>query len=159
MNWCWNQFDLVKIKINQWTINITLCKFLQFTFRCMWECWSVFKVTLNLNVYLYIQRIPELQNKGLTLEEWLPSPWITDTMPRRCPFTPQMGDEVKNTFLREIICLRIIKMWNILIYVLCGNILVILSCLLCLWTGILFPSRPWSLRGDGQKKQDLQYKS
>uniref|UniRef100_A0A4W4HHB1 Bromo domain-containing protein n=1 Tax=Electrophorus electricus TaxID=8005 RepID=A0A4W4HHB1_ELEEL len=31
---------------------------------------------------------------GLTLEEWLPSPWITDTTPRRCPFTPQMGDEV-----------------------------------------------------------------
>ncbi|CAM4677711.1 unnamed protein product [Leuciscus chuanchicus] len=40
------------------------------------------------------KRIPELQNQGLTLEEWLPSPWITDTMPRRCPFTPQMGDEV-----------------------------------------------------------------
>uniref|UniRef100_A0A673MST7 PH-interacting protein n=1 Tax=Sinocyclocheilus rhinocerous TaxID=307959 RepID=A0A673MST7_9TELE len=40
------------------------------------------------------KRIPELQNKGLTLEEWLPSAWITDTMPRRCPFTPQMGDEV-----------------------------------------------------------------
>uniref|UniRef100_A0A671S7W9 PH-interacting protein n=1 Tax=Sinocyclocheilus anshuiensis TaxID=1608454 RepID=A0A671S7W9_9TELE len=35
-----------------------------------------------------------LCNKGLTLEEWLPSAWITDTMPRRCPFTPQMGDEV-----------------------------------------------------------------
>uniref|UniRef100_A0A8C2GS23 Pleckstrin homology domain interacting protein n=1 Tax=Cyprinus carpio TaxID=7962 RepID=A0A8C2GS23_CYPCA len=33
-------------------------------------------------------------NNGLTLEEWLPSAWITDTMPRRCPFTPQMGDEV-----------------------------------------------------------------
>uniref|UniRef100_A0A4W4HQ49 PH-interacting protein n=1 Tax=Electrophorus electricus TaxID=8005 RepID=A0A4W4HQ49_ELEEL len=32
--------------------------------------------------------------RGLTLEEWLPSPWITDTTPRRCPFTPQMGDEV-----------------------------------------------------------------
>uniref|UniRef100_A0A672N821 PH-interacting protein n=1 Tax=Sinocyclocheilus grahami TaxID=75366 RepID=A0A672N821_SINGR len=40
------------------------------------------------------KRIPELQNQGLTLEEWLPSAWITDTMPRRCPFTPQMGDEV-----------------------------------------------------------------
>ncbi|XP_056588592.1 PH-interacting protein isoform X1 [Triplophysa dalaica] len=40
------------------------------------------------------KRIPELQNQGLTLEEWLPSPWITDTMPRRCPFTPQMGDEL-----------------------------------------------------------------
>uniref|UniRef100_A0A4W4HHA2 PH-interacting protein n=1 Tax=Electrophorus electricus TaxID=8005 RepID=A0A4W4HHA2_ELEEL len=33
-------------------------------------------------------------DQGLTLEEWLPSPWITDTTPRRCPFTPQMGDEV-----------------------------------------------------------------
>uniref|UniRef100_A0AAR2K976 PH-interacting protein n=1 Tax=Pygocentrus nattereri TaxID=42514 RepID=A0AAR2K976_PYGNA len=31
---------------------------------------------------------------GLTLEEWLPSAWITDTVPRRSPFTPQMGDEV-----------------------------------------------------------------
>uniref|UniRef100_A0A6Q2WRY6 Bromo domain-containing protein n=1 Tax=Esox lucius TaxID=8010 RepID=A0A6Q2WRY6_ESOLU len=31
---------------------------------------------------------------GLTLEEWLPSPWITDTIPRRCPYIPQMGDEV-----------------------------------------------------------------
>uniref|UniRef100_A0A673MM54 PH-interacting protein-like n=1 Tax=Sinocyclocheilus rhinocerous TaxID=307959 RepID=A0A673MM54_9TELE len=40
------------------------------------------------------KRIPELQNQGLTLEEWLPAAWITDTMPRRCPFTPQMGDEV-----------------------------------------------------------------
>uniref|UniRef100_A0A8C2EQG9 PH-interacting protein n=1 Tax=Cyprinus carpio TaxID=7962 RepID=A0A8C2EQG9_CYPCA len=40
------------------------------------------------------KRIPEMQNQGLTLEEWLPSAWITDTMPRRCPFTPQMGDEV-----------------------------------------------------------------
>uniref|UniRef100_A0AAX7TDA5 Bromo domain-containing protein n=1 Tax=Astatotilapia calliptera TaxID=8154 RepID=A0AAX7TDA5_ASTCA len=31
---------------------------------------------------------------GLTLEEWLPSAWITDTVPRRCPYIPQMGDEV-----------------------------------------------------------------
>lgn len=30
----------------------------------------------------------------MTLEEWLPSAWITDTVPRRCPFVPQMGDEV-----------------------------------------------------------------
>ncbi|XP_030641693.1 PH-interacting protein [Chanos chanos] len=36
----------------------------------------------------------ELPEQGLTLEEWLPSAWITDTVPRRCPFTPQMGDEV-----------------------------------------------------------------
>uniref|UniRef100_A0A8C6XZ87 PH-interacting protein n=1 Tax=Naja naja TaxID=35670 RepID=A0A8C6XZ87_NAJNA len=27
-------------------------------------------------------------------EEWLPSVWITDPVPRRCPFVPQMGDEV-----------------------------------------------------------------
>uniref|UniRef100_A0A8C2ARN5 Pleckstrin homology domain interacting protein n=1 Tax=Cyprinus carpio TaxID=7962 RepID=A0A8C2ARN5_CYPCA len=40
------------------------------------------------------EKIPAMQNQGLTLEEWLPSAWITDTMPRRCPFTPQMGDEV-----------------------------------------------------------------
>ncbi|KAM3602893.1 uncharacterized protein V6R79_012963 [Siganus canaliculatus] len=36
----------------------------------------------------------ELQEQGLTLEEWLPSNWITDTVPRRCPYIPQMGDEV-----------------------------------------------------------------
>uniref|UniRef100_A0A8C3E6V3 PH-interacting protein n=1 Tax=Corvus moneduloides TaxID=1196302 RepID=A0A8C3E6V3_CORMO len=35
-----------------------------------------------------------LAENGLTLEEWLPSAWITDTVPRRCPFVPQMGDEV-----------------------------------------------------------------
>ncbi|XP_061756956.1 PH-interacting protein isoform X1 [Nerophis ophidion] len=36
----------------------------------------------------------ELQEKGLTLEEWLPSSWITDLLPRRCPYIPQMGDEL-----------------------------------------------------------------
>ncbi|XP_031437768.1 LOW QUALITY PROTEIN: PH-interacting protein [Clupea harengus] len=41
-----------------------------------------------------MKRLPEMREQGLTLEEWLPSPWITDTVPRRCPFTPQMGDEV-----------------------------------------------------------------
>ncbi|XP_069743525.1 PH-interacting protein isoform X2 [Narcine bancroftii] len=35
-----------------------------------------------------------LPGQGETLEEWLPPVWITDTMPRRCPFVPQMGDEV-----------------------------------------------------------------
>uniref|UniRef100_A0A8C7DKF7 Pleckstrin homology domain interacting protein n=1 Tax=Oncorhynchus kisutch TaxID=8019 RepID=A0A8C7DKF7_ONCKI len=35
----------------------------------------------------------EFQEEGLTLEEWLPSAWITDTVPRRCPYIPQMGDE------------------------------------------------------------------
>ncbi|KAL7987940.1 hypothetical protein Chor_006859 [Crotalus horridus] len=35
-----------------------------------------------------------LTENGLTLEEWLPSVWITDPVPRRCPFVPQMGDEV-----------------------------------------------------------------
>ncbi|XP_023596169.1 PH-interacting protein isoform X1 [Trichechus manatus latirostris] len=38
--------------------------------------------------------VGELSENGLTLEEWLPSTWITDTLPRRCPFVPQMGDEV-----------------------------------------------------------------
>lgn len=37
----------------------------------------------------------ELQEQGLTLEEWLPSAWITDTVPRRSPYIPQMGDEVR----------------------------------------------------------------
>uniref|UniRef100_A0A7N5ZZI7 PH-interacting protein n=1 Tax=Anabas testudineus TaxID=64144 RepID=A0A7N5ZZI7_ANATE len=36
----------------------------------------------------------KFQEQGLTLEEWLPSAWITDTVPRRCPYIPQMGDEV-----------------------------------------------------------------
>ncbi|XP_063772924.1 PH-interacting protein isoform X1 [Pseudophryne corroboree] len=42
------------------------------------------------------KRLPvaALTEQGLTLEEWLPSAWITDTVPRRCPFVPQMGDEV-----------------------------------------------------------------
>uniref|UniRef100_A0A8C2DRD0 Pleckstrin homology domain interacting protein n=1 Tax=Cyprinus carpio TaxID=7962 RepID=A0A8C2DRD0_CYPCA len=42
------------------------------------------------------ERRKEKQDKdgGLTLEEWLPSAWITDTMPRRCPFTPQKNNEV-----------------------------------------------------------------
>uniref|UniRef100_A0A8C2ZAB8 Pleckstrin homology domain interacting protein n=1 Tax=Cyclopterus lumpus TaxID=8103 RepID=A0A8C2ZAB8_CYCLU len=36
----------------------------------------------------------EKRKVGLTLEEWLPSAWITDTVPRRCPYIPQMGDEL-----------------------------------------------------------------
>ncbi|KAM6992732.1 PH-interacting protein isoform 2-T2 [Tautogolabrus adspersus] len=36
----------------------------------------------------------EFEEQGLTLEEWLPAAWITDTVPRRCPYIPQMGDEV-----------------------------------------------------------------
>uniref|UniRef100_A0A674NUF8 Pleckstrin homology domain interacting protein n=1 Tax=Takifugu rubripes TaxID=31033 RepID=A0A674NUF8_TAKRU len=36
----------------------------------------------------------EKSKVGLTLEEWLPSAWITDTVPRRSPYIPQMGDEV-----------------------------------------------------------------
>ncbi|XP_078504227.1 PH-interacting protein isoform X2 [Lissotriton helveticus] len=38
--------------------------------------------------------VGELSERGLNMEEWLPSEWITDTVPRRCPFVPQMGDEV-----------------------------------------------------------------
>uniref|UniRef100_A0A8C5NGF8 Bromo domain-containing protein n=1 Tax=Gouania willdenowi TaxID=441366 RepID=A0A8C5NGF8_GOUWI len=41
-----------------------------------------------------VQTRTELQEQGLTLEEWLPASWITDTVPRRCPYIPQMGDEV-----------------------------------------------------------------
>lgn len=40
----------------------------------------------------------ELREQGLTPEEWLPSAWITDTVPRRCPYIPQMGDEVRSAF-------------------------------------------------------------
>lgn len=46
--------------------------------------------------------VGELAENGLTLEEWLPSTWITDTIPRRCPFVPQMGDEVLLNF--SILC-------------------------------------------------------
>ena len=42
----------------------------------------------------FIFQRAEFQEQGLTLEEWLPSAWITDTVPRRCPYIPQMGDEV-----------------------------------------------------------------
>ncbi|XP_059824809.1 bromodomain and WD repeat-containing protein 1-like isoform X3 [Hypanus sabinus] len=31
---------------------------------------------------------------GSMLEEWHPPKWITDTVPRRSPYVPQMGDEV-----------------------------------------------------------------
>ncbi|KAM6954193.1 LOW QUALITY PROTEIN: PH-interacting protein [Aplochiton taeniatus] len=40
------------------------------------------------------ERKRAVQEEGLTLEEWLPSAWITDTVPRRCPYIPQMGDEL-----------------------------------------------------------------
>ncbi|XP_072264657.1 PH-interacting protein isoform X3 [Pyxicephalus adspersus] len=38
--------------------------------------------------------VAALTEQSLNLEEWLPSVWITDTVPRRCPLVPQMGDEV-----------------------------------------------------------------
>uniref|UniRef100_A0A4W6DDH9 Pleckstrin homology domain interacting protein n=1 Tax=Lates calcarifer TaxID=8187 RepID=A0A4W6DDH9_LATCA len=41
-----------------------------------------------------VKKKSKFQEQGLTLEEWLPSAWITDTVPRRCPYIPQMGDEV-----------------------------------------------------------------
>ncbi len=47
-----------------------------------------------LFILLCVIQRTELQEQGLTLEEWLPSAWITDTVPRRCPYIPQMGDEV-----------------------------------------------------------------
>lgn len=50
-------------------------------------CWGVF-------IALCVIQRTEFQEQGLTLEEWLPSAWITDTVPRRCPYIPQMGDEV-----------------------------------------------------------------
>uniref|UniRef100_A0A667XY88 Bromodomain and WD repeat domain containing 3 n=1 Tax=Myripristis murdjan TaxID=586833 RepID=A0A667XY88_9TELE len=31
---------------------------------------------------------------GIDAEEWLPPSWIMDTIPRRSPFVPQMGDEL-----------------------------------------------------------------
>ncbi|KAM9355467.1 PH-interacting protein [Pholidichthys leucotaenia] len=40
------------------------------------------------------RKTTEFQEQGLTLEEWLPSAWITDAVPRRSPYIPQMGDEV-----------------------------------------------------------------
>ncbi|CAH2314773.1 bromodomain and WD repeat-containing 3 isoform X2 [Pelobates cultripes] len=35
-----------------------------------------------------------LSMEGETSEEWIPPQWILDTIPRRSPFVPQMGDEV-----------------------------------------------------------------
>ncbi|CAL1573733.1 unnamed protein product [Knipowitschia caucasica] len=32
--------------------------------------------------------------QGLNAEEWLPPSWIMETIPRRSPFVPQMGDEL-----------------------------------------------------------------
>lgn len=32
--------------------------------------------------------------EGEPSEEWLAPQWILDTIPRRSPFVPQMGDEV-----------------------------------------------------------------
>lgn len=49
-------------------------------------------------ISLCVTQRTELQEQGLTLEEWLPSAWITDTVPRRCPYIPQMGDEVRSAF-------------------------------------------------------------
>uniref|UniRef100_A0A4W3H5X2 Bromo domain-containing protein n=1 Tax=Callorhinchus milii TaxID=7868 RepID=A0A4W3H5X2_CALMI len=34
------------------------------------------------------------QQKGTSVEAWRPTKWITDTVPRRSPYVPQMGDEV-----------------------------------------------------------------
>lgn len=34
---------------------------------------------------------------GCDAEEWLPPSWIMETIPRRSPFVPQMGDEVRNS--------------------------------------------------------------
>ncbi|XP_043913211.1 bromodomain and WD repeat-containing protein 3 [Protopterus annectens] len=35
-----------------------------------------------------------LCSEGELCEEWLPPPWILETVPRRSPYVPQMGDEV-----------------------------------------------------------------
>ncbi|XP_038657438.1 bromodomain and WD repeat-containing protein 1-like isoform X2 [Scyliorhinus canicula] len=37
---------------------------------------------------------PVPTGEGTILEEWHPTKWITDTVPRRSPYVPQMGDEV-----------------------------------------------------------------
>lgn len=55
------------------------------------ELWNSSK---RLYIFLCVIQRTEFQEQGLTLEEWLPSAWITDTVPRRCPYIPQMGDEV-----------------------------------------------------------------
>lgn len=34
--------------------------------------------------------------EGEPSEEWLAPQWILDTIPRRSPFVPQMGDEVRS---------------------------------------------------------------
>jgi len=66
------------------------------------EHFPIYKTSPNVSLFVLIFCVHVLQRlavgvlaeNGLTLEEWLPSAWITDTVPRRCPFVPQMGDEV-----------------------------------------------------------------
>uniref|UniRef100_A0AAZ3S8T9 Bromo domain-containing protein n=1 Tax=Oncorhynchus tshawytscha TaxID=74940 RepID=A0AAZ3S8T9_ONCTS len=50
------------------------------------------------------RKVCVFQEEGLTLEEWLPSSWITDTVPRRCLSVlsvSQMGDEVSPSHSQE----------------------------------------------------------
>ncbi|XP_055500126.1 bromodomain and WD repeat-containing protein 3 isoform X1 [Leucoraja erinacea] len=39
------------------------------------------------------KRPGELALDGVPVEEWIPPAWISDTVPRRSPFVPQMGEE------------------------------------------------------------------
>ncbi|XP_078740888.1 uncharacterized protein LOC144954208, partial [Lampetra fluviatilis] len=39
------------------------------------------------------ERRPRGESVVEVVEEWLPPPWVTSTMPSRSPFIPQMGDE------------------------------------------------------------------
>uniref|UniRef100_A0A8C7WL18 Bromo domain-containing protein n=1 Tax=Oncorhynchus mykiss TaxID=8022 RepID=A0A8C7WL18_ONCMY len=40
------------------------------------------------------QKVSSLSLAGCDAEEWLPPSWIMETIPRRSPFVPQMGDEL-----------------------------------------------------------------
>lgn len=53
------------------------------------------------NIFNYVPIYPQIQhpkarpsiNREVS-NEFRPSPWITDVIPRKSPFVPQMGDEV-----------------------------------------------------------------
>lgn len=57
--------------------------------------WSEVKMT-SINVTLFLGQRPKARppiNREVS-SEFRPSQWITDVIPRKSPFVPQMGDEV-----------------------------------------------------------------
>lgn len=55
--------------------------------------------------------------EGEPSEEWLAPQWILDTIPRRSPFVPQMGDEVIPTVAVFKFPSRLMNFWLALLNV------------------------------------------